>query len=62
MTIEELYIWAKEHGYENRQIVVPEPLTSEYEEKILKVEDISIPSDAELAKRFYGTDYAILLG
>ena len=65
MTIEELYKWAKENNCENIPIVVPVPLTSEYEEEILKPEDITICKDqfgVGFNKQFFGVDNVIKLG
>lgn len=64
MTIEELYLWAKANGCGNRQIVIIDPISTngDYENKILTIEDITIPSDAELSERFYGTSSAVCLG
>ena len=65
MTIAELYAWAKENNCENIPIVVPVPLTSEYEEQILRSEDIEICKDqfgSGWNKKFFGVDNVIKLG
>ena len=65
MTIKELYRWAKENDCENIPIAIPIPLTSEYEERILKFEDIEICKDQfenGWNKKFFGTDNVIKFG
>lgn len=65
MTIEELYQWAKENDCEKVPLVVPVPLTSEYEEKLLEAEDIMLSKDSlgdGMNKTWFGVDQVIRLG